>query len=43
MIYEVCENAEFAIRAAMAADVKLKVTMPEHAADAVVEDALREG
>jgi urocanate hydratase len=36
------ENAEFAIRAAMAADERMKVTMPEHADDAVVADALRE-
>ena len=36
------ENAEFAIRAAMAADERMKVTMPEHADDKAVEDALRE-
>ena len=36
------ENAEFAIRTAMAADERMKVTMPEHADDAVVADALRE-
>jgi len=35
------EGAEFAIRRAMEADVHLKVTMPEHADDATVDDALR--
>ena len=34
------EGAEFAIRRAMVADARMKVTMPEHADDAVVDDAL---
>jgi urocanate hydratase len=36
------QGAEFAIRRAMAADARMKVTMPEHADDAIVDDALRE-
>lgn len=36
------EGAEFAIRRAMVADARMKVTMPEHAADAIVDDALRQ-
>jgi urocanate hydratase len=36
------EGAEFAIRRAMVADARMKVTMPEHADDAIVNDALRE-
>jgi urocanate hydratase len=35
------EGAEFAIRRAMIADARMKVTMPEHADDAIVQDALR--
>jgi len=35
------EGAEFAIRRAMVADARMKVTMPEHADDAIVRDALR--
>ena len=35
------EGAEFAIRRAMATDPRIRVTMPEHADDAVVNDALR--
>jgi len=34
------EGAEFAIRRAMAADARMKVTMPEHADDTIVADAL---
>jgi len=33
--------AEFAIRRAMLADARMKVTMPEHADDAIINDALR--
>jgi urocanate hydratase len=36
------EGAEFAIRRAMAADARMRVTMPEHADDAIVDDALRQ-
>jgi len=36
------EGAEFAIRRAMVADARMKVTMPEHADDAIVNDALRQ-
>jgi len=35
------EGAEFAIRRAMAADARMKVTMPEHADDTIIADALR--
>jgi urocanate hydratase len=35
------EGAEFAIRRAMVADARMKVTMPEHVDDAIVNDALR--
>jgi urocanate hydratase len=35
------EGAEFAIQRAMDADVRMKITMPEHADDAIVNDALR--
>ncbi len=35
------EGAEFAIRRAMQADARMRVTMPEHADDAIVNDALR--
>jgi urocanate hydratase len=35
------EGAEFAIRRAMVADARMKVTMPEHADDAIIDDALR--
>jgi urocanate hydratase len=35
------EGAEFAIRRAMAADARMTVTMPEHADDAIIDDALR--
>ncbi len=35
------EGAEFAIRRAMAADARMKITMPEHADDAIIKDALR--
>jgi urocanate hydratase len=35
-------GAEFAIRRAMVADARMKVTMPEHADDAIVDDALRQ-
>jgi len=35
------EGAEFAIRRAMAADPRMKITMPEHADDAIINDALR--
>jgi urocanate hydratase len=37
------EGAEFAIRRAMVADARMKVTLPEHADDAIVNDALRLG
>jgi urocanate hydratase len=36
------EGAEFAIRRAMVADARIKVTMPEHADDSIVDDALRQ-
>ena len=36
------EGAEFAIRRAMVADGRMKITMPEHADDAIVDDALRQ-
>jgi urocanate hydratase len=36
------EGAEFAIRRAMVADARMTITMPEHADDAIVDDALRE-
>jgi urocanate hydratase len=36
------EGAELAIRRAMVADARMKVTMPEHADDAIVDDALRQ-
>jgi urocanate hydratase len=36
------EGAEFAIRRAMDADPKMTITMPEHADDAVVNDALND-
>ncbi len=36
------EGAEFAIRRAMGEESRLQVTMPEHADDAIVADALRE-
>jgi urocanate hydratase len=36
------EGAEFAIRRAMVADARMTVTMPEHADDAVIDDALRQ-
>jgi urocanate hydratase len=36
------EGAEFAIRRAMGADARMRVTMPEHADDAIVNDALRQ-
>jgi urocanate hydratase len=35
------EGAEFAIRRAMVADARMKVTMAEHADDAIIDDALR--
>ncbi len=35
------EGAEFAIRRAMVADARMKITMPEHAEDAIIDDALR--
>jgi urocanate hydratase len=35
------EGAEFAIRRAMVADGRMKITMPEHAADAIIREALR--
>jgi len=35
------EGAEFAIRRAMAADARMMITMPEHADDTIVADALR--
>ena len=35
------EGAEFAIRRAMAADPRMKITMPEHADDAIITEALR--
>ena len=35
------EGAEFAIRRAMAADPRMKITMPEHADDAIISEALR--
>lgn len=35
------EGAEFTIRRAMAADARVQVTMPEHADDSLVNDALR--
>ena len=35
------EGAEFAIRRAMAADERMRVTLPERADDAIVNDALR--
>jgi urocanate hydratase len=34
-------GAEFAIRRAMAADARIKVTMPEHADESIVNEALR--
>jgi urocanate hydratase len=35
------DGAEFAIRRAMVADARMKVTMPEHVEDAIIDDALR--
>jgi urocanate hydratase len=35
------EGAEFAIRRAMVADARMKVTMAEHVEDAIIDDALR--
>ncbi len=35
------EGAEFAIRRAMIADPRMKITMPEHADDAIIRDAFR--
>ena len=35
------EGAEFAIRRAMAADPRMKITMPEHADDAIINEAFR--
>jgi urocanate hydratase len=34
------EGAEFAIRRAMVADARMRVTMPEHADDAIIDEAL---
>jgi urocanate hydratase len=36
------EGATFAIRRAMGADARMRVTIPEHADDAIVNDALRQ-
>jgi urocanate hydratase len=35
------EGAEFAIRRAMLADARIKITMPEHADDAIINEAFR--